>query len=111
MNEALKQPIPLEGWQDETSRYSESLKEFLATALRREGKDRYDDSTELHFSGNSPRFEDVQRGTALPSSVRVQYKDGKPVQVHAYYLKDERGGQNLDVYITNRALEDFWEKE
>lgn len=110
MLETLKSGEQHEGWNDETSERAESLQTFLAKALRRRGRESHD-TTELHFSGASPIFQDVQKGTARPSSVRVQYQSGKPVQVHAYYLKDERGGQNLDVYLTKRALEDFLMEE
>lgn len=110
MSEILKSNEQHEGWKDETNERAEQLQTFLAEALRASGKKSYA-STELHFSGTSPLFQDVQKGTARPSSVRVQYQNGTPVQVHAYYLKDERGGQNLDVYLSQKALTDFLKKQ
>jgi len=107
MSEILKGGERQEGWKDETNERSSSLQSFLPGALRREFTDRYSDS-ELNFSGASPEFQEVQRGTIPPTLVRVLYQGGEIKKVHAVYVS-KRG--NLDAYISGRVLNDFLEKK
>ncbi|KKW21492.1 MAG: hypothetical protein A2W52_04605 [Candidatus Taylorbacteria bacterium RIFCSPHIGHO2_02_49_25] len=109
MSETFKNREQQEGWKNETGMRAGALKDFLVEALHREFRNRYDDPTELYFSGSSPEMENVQRGSIPPASVRVLYQNGEITKVHAYYPSNR--GQSLDVYVSGKALEDFLKKE
>ncbi len=104
MSETFKSEEQQEGWKDETSERARSLQLFLAKALLPKNISTYDSST-LHCSGNGSAFQEIQKGTTLPSSVRVQYWGEKPISVHAYYPSEK--GQGIDVYLSGSVLEDF----
>lgn len=108
MSKTFENSEQQEGWKDETGVHADSLQVFLKEALHREFRQRYDDSTEFHFSGASPEFQEIQKGTIPPTTVRVLYQGGEIKKVHAVYAS-RRG--NLDVYISGRPLNDFLEKK
>lgn len=98
-----------EGWENETSQRGGSLKSFLQQYSERnpDSKERYDNLTELHFSGtNVETIEKIKKGTGKLSGVNVFYKDGEIAQVHAVF-DGEGHRHNIDVYLKGKALEDY----
>lgn len=94
------------GWQDETEARVNAFADFFRKYTSDEGtasgtKRRYS-STEFHISGAGLTFE-MRRGEVLPDTIRVLYEGGKVKKIHVNYRKPH----STDVYLDNRALEDF----
>ena len=110
-NRALRQR-----WEDETSERKGSIAEFIKNYFenrkigKQEGDERiedYDSFTEFHFSGlNFDVLTKVKKGEVEPEQVNVYYEGKEIKQIHVLY-NSEGKGQNLDVYLKERALEDY----
>ena len=96
------------GWIAEMER-GQSIQEFLGQHLRRGvGKpSRYDSLTELHFSGtNTNAIQELNDDRANILDIQTLYESGQPQQIHIVIAA--RGvGQNLDIYIKGKALDDY----
>lgn len=102
-------------WENETAQRSGSVRDFLHAHFDKQfGKagseelpDRYDAMTELHFSGmNGEVLNKIKNGEAIPERINIYYEGDEIKQMHAVYNGDN-SGQNIDVYINGKALEDF----
>lgn len=95
--------IPKEGWVDEVENYKNEIKFFIYIAKSRN----YDSMTEFHLSGmNSKVLEKIYNRTVLPEKVQFFYKNNIPERIHVSY-NGEGTGQQLDFYISGKALNDF----
>jgi hypothetical protein len=93
---------PQEGWQNETEIRRESIVSFL----QKSDRSQYDHICELHFSGTHPAVNrKITDGTAQLLEVSVLYENGKEKQIHVVF--DGEGTQNIDVYLQEKALEDY----
>jgi hypothetical protein len=101
--EELKNIEIKNGWKNETEKYSLKIVGFVSNL---KGED-YDHITEFHISGmNSDVLEKMKNGTVNPEKVEVYYEKDIIKNFHVLYNGEDRG-QNIDLYISGRALEDF----
>lgn len=99
-----------DGWRDETAPRAESLGRFLQkhlTALSGGEPTKYDSISKLHFSGTNRKvFDKIAQGTAHITRINVFYQNGKAEQIHIVF-DSEGTGQNIDVYLRVKALDDY----
>lgn len=97
-------------WVNETMERKTTVTQFLSRYFKTRmatGARHYDAIGELHFSGsNIVVMDKIKLGTAEPIEVNVYYEDGEIKQIHAVYASEGQG-HNIDVYITEKALEDY----
>jgi len=92
------------GWFNEKEKYSNKIVEFIKN---KDNFRKYDHISELHISGdNSFVLEGALKGEFTPSDVEVFYKSNIPYQIKIRY-DNQNKGQDIDVFISGRALEDF----
>ena len=94
------------GWQDETEARANAFGNFFRKytsdeRIESDKKRRYS-STEFHISGAGLTFE-MRKGEVLPDEIRVLYEGGEVKKIHVNYRKPH----STDIYLDNRALEDF----
>lgn len=96
-------------WQNETEKRSISVIKFLKNLSG--DTSRYDSILELHFSGSNLQvMEKIMKGEGKIVEVQVFYEDGKETQIHVVF-DSEGQGQNIDVYIKGKALDDYLNEE
>lgn len=96
-------------WKNETIERGESIRSFLET--HSDNRPHYDSTTDLHFSGsNIDVVQKIKEGTAAINEVSVFYDNGKIQQIHIVF-DSEGSGHNIDVYLKNKALEDYLSEE
>lgn len=92
---------------DEKNKYTQTTLEFMKTV-----KDaHYDHVTEFHISGyNSSVLTQALNGEIDPDAVNVYYENNKPQKIHLLYRNQDKG-QDIDLYVSGRALNDFLSKK
>ena len=107
-----EQIIPKEGWQNETETRKDSIVSFLRAYFESQSEDKdkkkeYDNISDLHFSGSNWKvLGKIKKGSATINTIEVLYNDGKVKQIHIVF-DNENTGHNIDVYLENKALEDY----
>ena len=96
-------------WKNETEKRRNNLVEFLKNNIKVDLNERshYDSMSDLHFSGtNRVVFDEIAEGTANLISIETFYINGEIEQIHMVF-DGENQGQNIDVYLKKKALEDY----
>ncbi len=108
--ESKREQVNNSGWKNETENRHSKIQQFLqeyfsAPYEKRSG--RYRDIYDLHFSGmNSVVLGKIAKGTGKIISIDVLYEQDIPKQIHVLF-DNEGSGHDIDVYLTDKALEDF----
>ncbi len=90
------------GWEDQTVALKEKVKNFIANPQSKNY-----DQFELHISGmNTDVLTKVWDGTVDAKEIKVFYEKDIPQKINVMY-ENEGKGQNIDVYISGKALSDF----
>lgn len=87
---------------------SRFLSEWLSTPF--EERANYDHILDLHFSGkNTKVMRKIESESASLVEVSVFYVDDVIQQIHAVF-DSEGAGHCIDVYLQNKALQDYLDK-
>lgn len=108
---SFKEEVNLEkeknGWIDETEKYGREMKYFILLAKERH----YNHLSEFHISGmNTNVLKKILSGQIFPKEIRIFYNKNKPEQIAVSY-DNEGSGQIIDLYISGKALEDFFSND
>lgn len=107
-------------WVDETSAHSDSIakfikkcfiNEFAAEKISNRGIKDYNFLTELRFLGsNIHLMARIQKGEIEPERINVLYNGDEAVRIDVLFDSNGRG-DNIDVCLSGKALEDYLNKK